>query len=175
MAATIAGVLSLEDAARLVHARALGTAVCARGGMLGLATGEDAALGLVADVPGLALAACNSERDAVVSGPPEAIDEAERQARQMNISTRRLAVFNGYHSPLMAPAADALEDACAGIDMQSPRFPLLSNLSGSRWGERETGCRYHLRREKKAKGIFYASNKSIQSRIIIKPEIIENL
>ncbi len=137
-AATIAGALTLGDAVRLVHARGNGTALCGHGSMLSLAAGEDAARRLAADIPGLALAAVNSECDAVVSGPLSAIEEAERRATQMNIAARRLAASYAFHSPSMRPAAEALEDACAAIDMMPPSLPLFSNLTGGRWGENET-------------------------------------
>ena len=137
-AATIAGVLPFADAVRLVCSRAEGTAHCEPGGMLSLAVGEDTARELVAEVPGLALAAINSPRDAVVSGPLAAIDEAERLAVNIGIATCRLQVTRAFHSPMMRPAAEALREVCATVDMKPPSTPLVSNLTGDWWTEKET-------------------------------------
>jgi [acyl-carrier-protein] S-malonyltransferase len=40
---------------------------------------------------------------------------------------RRLDVSGAFHSPLMAPAAAALERALARVEFDEPRLPVISN------------------------------------------------
>lgn len=45
-----------------------------------------------------------------------------------------LAVSGGFHSPLMASAADVLESALAEIDMKEPQLPVYANLDARPYG-----------------------------------------
>ncbi|MCH9807192.1 MAG: SDR family NAD(P)-dependent oxidoreductase [Alphaproteobacteria bacterium] len=134
-AATLAGVLQLEDAARLVTARAQGTELSAPGAMLAVMGGGGIVADLLAAIPGLSLAAHNSPTDTVVSGGPAAIERAENWCREHDAPHRRLPVTTAFHSPLMEKAAETLRDATSRLAMQAPQIPLISNLTGEFWTE----------------------------------------
>jgi acyl transferase domain-containing protein len=137
-AATIAGVLTLDDAACLVVARAQGTAVAEPGGMLSLAAPETVARQLIGDVRGLSLAALNSPNDTVVSGADDSITAAELWCERNTVAARRLPVRHAFHSPMMSTAGERLEEAAAGVSMRPPTIPLVSNLTGRLWTADET-------------------------------------
>ncbi|MEA2155780.1 MAG: [acyl-carrier-protein] S-malonyltransferase, partial [Solirubrobacteraceae bacterium] len=59
----------------------------------------------------------------------DAIDQALERADQIGCRARRLAVGGAFHSPLMAPAADALRQALDATAFQEPAFRVLSNGS----------------------------------------------
>ncbi|MER6053455.1 SDR family NAD(P)-dependent oxidoreductase, partial [Streptomyces sp. NPDC001793] len=128
-AATVAGVWSLPDAMRLVCARADLMQRQERGAMLTVSLGETEAAGL-ADTEGCVVAAVNSPRQTVLSGPEDAIGRVAGALAERGVRHRRLAVSHASHSPLMAPMLAEFEARLAGVEMRAPRIPFLSNVTG---------------------------------------------
>ncbi len=65
----------------------------------------------------------------VVSGTKAACAEVERLAPEMGaMKTIRLAVAGAFHTELMKPADQALEQALAGIMLKPARIPVWSNV-----------------------------------------------
>ena len=131
-ALTAAGAIDFEDAVRLVHARATAMQEAADrepGGMVAMLGGErDDVFELAAEL-GLSLANDNAPGQLVLSGRMDAVDAAEQRAGDIGCRARKLAVGGAFHSPLMAPAADALKRALDATDISEPAFPVLSNGS----------------------------------------------
>ena len=131
-ALTAAGAIDFEDGVRLVRARAEAMADAAArepGGMVALLGGErDDVDELAADL-GLSLANDNAPGQIVLSGRMRAVDAAVRRAGDIGCRARKLDVAGAFHSPLMAPAADALREALDATPIQEPAFPVLSNVS----------------------------------------------
>ena len=127
-----AGAIHFEDALRLVDARARAMADAAEredGGMVAMLKGErDDILELAAEL-GLSLANDNSPGQIVLSGRSDAIAQAVERAGDIGCRARRLDVGGAFHSPLMAPAADALREALDATEIREPDFPVLSNGS----------------------------------------------
>ena len=131
VAAHLAGVFELEDALQLIAARGrLMQALPAGGGMLALLASQAQAEALMAEVPGLSLAALNGPANTVVSGPLQAIQALEPLAAAAGIKATRLAVSHAFHSPAMAPMLAEFEQLLGGIAFKPPALPLLSNLTG---------------------------------------------
>src|SRR3954447_3944770 len=131
-ALTAAGAIDFEDAVRLVGARADAMARAAAlqpGGMVALLGGERDDVCELADQLGLSLANDNAPGQIVLSGRVEAVVRAEERAEQIGARARRLAVGGAFHSPLMAPAAEALKEALDATAIAEPEFPVLSNGS----------------------------------------------
>ena len=131
-ALTAAGAIDFEDGVRLVRARAQAMADAAAlqpGGMVALLGGErDDVYELAADLE-LSLANDNAPGQIVLSGRMGGVDAAVRRAGDIGCRARKLDVAGAFHSPLMAPAADALRAALEATPIQEPVFPVLSNGS----------------------------------------------
>ena len=128
VAACLAGVFSLEDALRLVHARARSMSRLPAAAMLSVHCGPDALepnLG-----KGLSLAAINRHDRCVVSGTPEDLKALAERLGADGIATRMLAVSHGFHSHLMEPILDDFAAACCSVTFTAPSIPVLSNTSG---------------------------------------------
>jgi [acyl-carrier-protein] S-malonyltransferase len=73
----------------------------------------------------------NSPGQLVVSGDIEAVDRALLLAREAGARKAvRLNVSGAFHSPLMAPARDGLAAQLHDLPIASPRFPVVSNVTG---------------------------------------------
>jgi malonyl CoA-acyl carrier protein transacylase len=131
-ALTAAGAIDFEDGVRLVRARAQAMADAAAmqpGGMVAMLGGErDDVYALAADL-GLSLANDNAPGQIVLSGRMRGVDAAVRRSADIGCRARKLDVAGAFHSPLMAPAAEALQAALDATPIQEPVFPVLSNGS----------------------------------------------
>lgn len=131
-ALTASGAIDFEDALRLVDARAQAMARAAErqpGGMVALLGGERDDVCQLAVELELSIANDNAPGQIVLSGAIEAVDEAVRRAGEIGARARKLGVGGAFHSPLMAPAADALKRALDDTPVNEPAFPVLSNGS----------------------------------------------
>jgi acyl transferase domain-containing protein len=130
-AACLAGVLTVEDAARLVGARGRLMGSLPRSGAmiatdLSLAQAEK----LVADVPGCVIAAVNGPRSLTISGTTEAVARLTAVVSQHGGRARGLAVSHAFHSPLMEPIVANFRDELDGLKPQPAEFPLFSTVLG---------------------------------------------
>ena len=131
-ALTAAGAIDFDDAVRLVDARARAMADAAEredGGMVAMLGGERSDIDELADELGLSLANDNAPGQIVLSGRSDAIEQAVQRAGDIGCRARQLDVGGAFHSPLMAPAADALKEALDATAIQEPDFPVLSSGS----------------------------------------------
>ena len=131
-AACVAGVLTLEAAAKLVATRGrLMQELPAGGAMAVLFTGEERARAAIAThAARLAVAAINAPDNTVISGAGEAVDSVLAEIEAKGVDSRRLNVSHAFHSPLMAPMLDAFERAAAEIPHAEPQIDWISNLDG---------------------------------------------
>ncbi len=72
----------------------------------------------------------NSPGQVVLSGSREAIDLAIEVAREMGLRrVIKLNVSGAFHSPLMAPAREALLVALESVEIRDPKVPVYQNVT----------------------------------------------
>lgn len=131
VAATVAGVLTLPDAARLVAARArLMSSVDIPGSMVSVAAPVAAVEPLLDGHADLAIAAINAPRQCVISGGLGALAEVVTALTELGINTRQLTVSHAFHSPLMAGVLDEFREALQDITFHEPRLTVVSTRTG---------------------------------------------
>ncbi|MFI0817945.1 type I polyketide synthase [Streptomyces sp. NPDC021098] len=137
-AACVAGILSLEDAARVVALRsqAIGRVLAGKGGMASVALpvsdvreriaawGEDR----------ISVAAVNGPSSVVVSGEPEALDELLASCEADEVRARRVPVDYASHSAQVELLREELLTLLAPVEPKTAQVPFLSTVTGE-WVE----------------------------------------
>lgn len=138
VAATLANVLSLEDALGLVAARGRLMQAVARGAMLAIRLPEAEARALLPD--GVDIAAVNAPGLTVAAGPFEAIERLEAALTTAGAMHRRLHTSHAFHSAMMEPVLPELARVAAQIRTGAADIPYVSCVTGDWITEAETGA-----------------------------------
>ncbi|MFJ5841393.1 type I polyketide synthase [Streptomyces shenzhenensis] len=127
-AAVVAGVLSAEDAARLVVARGrLMQALPEGGAMVAIEATDDevsASLADLADTSEAAIAAVNGPSAVVVSGTEDAVTRIAEHWHGAGRRTTRLRVSHAFHSPLMEPMLAQFAAVVGGLTFHPAEIPV---------------------------------------------------
>lgn len=134
-----AGAMSFEDGLRVVRERGrFMQAACdaTQGGMAAVIGMEEPALQAVCDEAGVQLANLNCPGQIVISGATDRIATACELAKARGAKKALpLPVAGAYHSPLMAGAQPKLDQVLAGIPLQTPAVPVISNVTAAPHGD----------------------------------------
>nr|APD71868.1 type I polyketide synthase 3 [Streptomyces sp.] len=130
-AACVAGALTLPDAARIVTLRSKSLAkVAGTGGMASLPISADRARALIADRPGLHLAAVNGPAATVVAGDTDALARLIAHCQAEDIDAKAIAVDYASHTPHMTVLRDELLTVLAGLKPTVADVPFYSTVTG---------------------------------------------
>ena len=132
-AGALAGVITPEDAMRLVRVRADGMAAAAAAeatGMTAVLGGDEDVVLAAIEAAGLTPANVNGAGQIVAAGTLAQLAAfAEHPPEKARL--RPLSVAGAFHTHHMAPATDALAAAASAVDARDPERPLLSNRDGA--------------------------------------------
>ena len=130
-AAACCGVLKVGDALRMVATRArVMVEECERSAMLSAVLPLEEAREYAAAHEGLWVACENSPKNVVFSGTFSAVDAALAELTERGVRSSKLRVTHGFHSPLVAPAAEAVRDIARSVELGAPKVPMTSNVHG---------------------------------------------
>ncbi|MHB1690581.1 MAG: amino acid adenylation domain-containing protein [Thiomonas sp.] len=129
VAAALAGVMPLQDAAGLVAQRGALMQAQPPGGMLSvrLPVAE-----VLARLPALlALAAENGPTACVVAGPSADVQAWQTELEAVGVQCRLLQTSHAFHSPMMDGALDAFAAAVGAVKLSPPTIPIASTRTGA--------------------------------------------
>jgi amino acid adenylation domain-containing protein len=126
VAATLAGVFSLEDALSLLAARAKLMQSLPGGSMLAVRL---PAKDLEPILNGkISLAAINGPSLSVISGPTDVLEEFQKQLGK--VPSRFLPTSHGFHSAMMDPILEPFTELVKKVRQNAPQIPWISTLTG---------------------------------------------
>jgi acyl transferase domain-containing protein len=141
VAATVAGILRLEDALRLVTIRGKLSAKLPGGGAMAAVMADAArvrkVLASFGDV--VTIAAFNAPENQVISGPQAVVEAVLNVFRAEGVEVRPLAISNAFHARAIEPMLEEFEREAATLTYGAPRVPIYSNLLGRRAEPGEMG------------------------------------
>ncbi|MDF5724778.1 MAG: SDR family NAD(P)-dependent oxidoreductase, partial [Rhizonema sp. PD37] len=133
VAATIAGVFSLEDGLKLIAERGrLIQTACPSGGMVAVFTDIATVTAAIQSYENqLSIAAINGHQSTVISGELSALEAVTATLQAKGIKTKPLKVTRGFHSPLMQPILQEFEQILREITYYTPQIKIISNVTGT--------------------------------------------
>ena len=127
-AATLAGVLTLEDAVALVLLRGELFETLPAGAMLSVPMSyPDLAARVGND---LSIALVNKHDQCIVAGEETVVAQFERTLRGEGVESRRLRTAVAAHSHMVEPILQRFGDFASTINFRAPSIPIVTNITG---------------------------------------------
>ena len=164
VALTVANAIDLQDALKLVIARAalMNSLPLNEGTMASVFCNEENIRELLQHST-VDLAAVNSVKNCTVSGKKEDVAAFIEKLREHKIKAVTLNVSHAFHSRLMEPITERFIAFARQFSFQQPEIPVISNLSGKEITKQELSAEYfanHIRSAVQfSKGIAYLQNE----------------
>lgn len=133
VAAVLAGVLDVADAAALFAARSAVMADAPCGGMLAVHGGAaelESQLAACSGLEEICIGAINAPDQTMLAGPEPALTRAELLLRAQGRTCLRVKARQPFHSTALAPAAACWRRAFAGIGLRAANLPIRSTRTG---------------------------------------------
>ena len=129
VAACLAGVLSLEDALRLIAVRARLIDELPQAMMLAVMLPEAE---LLPQLPAeVSISLLNGPSHCVIAGPPEPVAAFERTLTERGVIARRVQNGHAFHTRLMDPVVPAFEEEVRKTRLNPPQIRYISNVTGT--------------------------------------------
>ncbi len=128
-AAVVGGVMSFDDAVKLVVVSSAATFRIPAGSMLTVLCSESEARSIAA--PDVSIAAVHAENVVGLSGPASAIEATRLRLEAEGLVTMAVASDRAFHSAMVEPIALELERHLAGIVLSGPKCRIVSSVSGA--------------------------------------------
>ncbi len=161
VAAAVAGVFTLEDAARVIDARARFMDEAPPGAMLSVPLPASEV-----DLPeGITVAAYNGPRLVTLAGPRDTLDELAKSLGAAGVTCRALRVPHAMHSPAMAGPAAEFVAFMATIPVRAPEIPYVSNVTGTWITEEDVRSPDYWGRQLRAPVLFEQGVATLAERV----------
>ena len=146
VAATVAGVFSVEDGLRLIAERGkLMQALPQNGNMFAVFADEATVSEVIKPYPDqVTIAAINGEQNIVISGDTEAVSHIISKLDSKGINSKQLTVSHAFHSPLMEPMLEKFEKVAKTVSYYLPQIELVSNVTGNPIKEAIADAKYWI-------------------------------
>src|SRR6202163_3007874 len=134
-AACVAGILSLEQAAKIIVLRGRFMHECAPSGgaMLAVGMSADETRAVIARHDRtVSIAAFNGPRSMTLSGSKTSLEVMAAELESQGIFARFMQSSYPFHHAMMQPAADALKAALTDLSPQAETVPFFSTITGQR-------------------------------------------
>jgi malonyl CoA-acyl carrier protein transacylase/acyl carrier protein len=128
VAACLSGVYSPESAMRVICKRGQLVQSVPEGAMLAVRLSETEISPYIAGH--LDLGSTLASDHCVVSGEPKAIADLEARLKNEGIEPKQVKVSRAYHSKMIDPILDEYRSFVAAVELQSPRIPFISCVTG---------------------------------------------
>ncbi len=128
VAATIAGVFSLEDAVRLVATRGVLMQRQPPGSMLSVRLPASEVSPLLSG--SLTVATDNAPQLCVVSGPTPEVEAFEKTLTAKGVVAKALHTSHAFHSSMMDAVVEPLRVELAKVTLRAPSLPIVSSATG---------------------------------------------
>ncbi|WP_316833091.1 polyketide synthase [Pedobacter aquatilis] len=135
VAAHLAGVFSLKDGLKLVASRGLLISKLPVGSMLSVRAGLDLIEPLLTG--DLCIAAINSKKLIVISGPTEQISEFSKLLDAKEIANKPLYTSHAFHSSMMDPILDDFRKIVEEVKFAKPSLQIISTVTGNQLSDDE--------------------------------------
>jgi acyl transferase domain-containing protein len=130
LAATLAGVFSLDTAAAIVTERARLMGSIPQGSMLSVSASSEDVEAILDYCDDVSIAAINGPSLCVLSGDEASLGSVARMCEIQGFECRELHTSHAFHSFMMQPAAQAFESFLRSQTMSVPQFDIISNITG---------------------------------------------
>ncbi|MEK9498452.1 SDR family NAD(P)-dependent oxidoreductase [Photorhabdus sp. P32] len=137
VAATLAEVMTLEEALKLVASRGLIMQECEPGAMLSVASSREKIEPFLTD--SVTLATINSPNSCVIAGPFAEVKAVQERLSQENFRSRLLKTSHAFHTAMMLPGVDKFRAELDKVNFKAPKAAFLSNVTGQ-WIQPEEAC-----------------------------------
>jgi acyl transferase domain-containing protein/glutamate-1-semialdehyde aminotransferase len=147
VAATLAGVFTLEDALMLISKRASLMQDLPGGSMLSVSLSKEEVLRFTNNK--IQLAAVNAPKLSVVAGPSSDIDELSKKLTALEINNKKLHTSHAFHSNMMDPIVDVYENIVSKIKLRKPTINIYSSVTAKLESDLFTSPKYwaeHMRK-----------------------------
>ena len=127
--AHLAGILSLEDALKLITIRGKLVSELPKGSMLSIRLSKKELDQVLPNT--LSIAAINSDKLCVVSGLESDIHDFSITLKKQNIPCQLLATSHAFHSAMMNPILETFNKEVEKIKLNAPKIPIISTVTGT--------------------------------------------
>ena len=135
VAATLSGIMTLEDAIKSVAFRGKLVYDLPKGSMLAVLLSESELKKMLPTE--LDIAVINSPELVVVSGPTPDIEAFAQVLEKENIFSKQLSTSHAFHSRMMIESLDCFREFFKDVRLHKPTIPIISTVTGARLSDAE--------------------------------------